>query len=50
MGKVEVYEYNKDGSQTGYYFTGTLTDKGFSGKYLSTENKKLKMSFTSKVK
>lgn len=50
MGKVEVYEYNKDGSQTGYYFSGTLTDKGFSGKYLSTENKKLKMSFTSKVK
>lgn len=50
MGKVEVYEYNKDGSQTGYYFTGTLTDKGFSGKYLSTELKKLKMSFTSKVK
>lgn len=50
MGKVEVYEYNKDGSQTGYYFSGTLNDKGFSGKYLSTENKKLKMSFTSKVK
>ena len=50
MGKVEVYEYNKDGSQTGYYFSGTLNDKGFSGKYLSTEKKKLKMSFTSKVK
>lgn len=49
MGKVEVYEYNKEGSQTGYYFSGTLNDRGFSGKYLSTE-KNLKMSFTSKVK
>ena len=50
MGKVEVYEYNKEGLQTGYYFTGTLTNKGFSGKYLSTEMKKIRMSFTSKVK
>jgi hypothetical protein len=47
-GDFEMSEYKKDtGEPTGYYFTGSLTSTGITGKYLS-RNRSIKMSFKGK--
>lgn len=43
-GKMTVYEYEPDGSQTGYYFTGTFSGGHYKGKYLCTQ-RRINMSF-----
>lgn len=43
-GTFKMYEYAKDGSKTGYYFTGQFNPSNFRGQYLSTKSK-LDMSF-----
>ena len=43
-GKIRIDEFFEDGSPTGYYFQGTFSTTGMSGKYLSTE-RQINMSF-----
>lgn len=43
-GKIRIDEFFEDGSPTGYYFQGTFSTTGLSGKYLSTE-RQIDMSF-----
>lgn len=43
-GIIRADEYNPNGTPTGYYFQGTFTKNGITGKYLSTR-RQLNMSF-----
>lgn len=43
-GKIRIDEFFEDGSPTGYYFQGTFSTTGMSGKYLSTE-RQINMTF-----